>query len=70
MPTEKKVETKEERRKILKEKLYAKIKLKQTGRLNKENKQQQIDEFYKKMGVTAEQIDEFQKIMGKTLKKK
>lgn len=66
--TSDKKETPEEKRKKLKEKLRQKMEQKRVGRLNKGQKNEQLNKYCNQLGITPEQLEQF-KSMGEQLQK-
>ena len=62
-------ESHEDRRKILKAKLQQKMERKKIGRLNKGQRQDQLNKYCGQIGITPEQLEQF-KLMGEQLKTK
>jgi len=65
--TSDKKESPEEKRKRLKQLLRQKMEQKRVGRLNKEQKKEQLNKYCNQLGITPEQLDQF-KSMGEQLK--
>lgn len=65
---ERKEETKEERKAHLKEKLRSKINQKKLGRMNKNQKKEEVNKYCNQLGITSEQLEQFQSL-GKQLEK-
>ena len=62
--------TKENTKEKLRDKLRQSIEAKKIGRMNKYKKNDEIEKYYKKLGVTPEQVAEFQQLMKKQQNRK
>ena len=66
--TETKEETKEEQKARLKAKLRNRMNQKKLGRMNKHQKNQEVNKYCDQLGITSEQLEQFQ-ALGKQLEK-
>lgn len=66
---EKKSENTEQNKAKLKTKLQNKINQKKVGRMNNKQREQQVDSFMKKMGITPDQSNQMKEMFHKLSKK-
>ena len=66
--TETKEETKAEQKGLLKAKLRNRMNQKKLGRMNKHQKNQEVNKYCDQLGITSEQLEQFQ-ALGKQLEK-